>query len=231
MQKGLSIQPKSRKSIASSVFWMGVVGLLLVSLYMGYRFYMYGERPPVPLPIAAARTDVSEHIVTPLQREQHVVESTHPRYLSIPALSVKNARILAMGIKENGELDTPTNIFDTGWYRESATPGDSSSALLIDGHNGGPTKDGVFKQLPALSQGETISIERGDGELFTYVIKEVKEMSLEELNNGGMKELSYSIEPSVQGLNLISCTGTWIPAKNTYDKRVIVRAVLQENAN
>lgn len=231
MQKGLSIQSKNRHSIAASIFWVGVVGLLLVSLYVGYRFYMYGERPPVPLPIAAARTDVSEQAITSAQREKHVVESTHPRYLSIPALSIENARILAMGVKENGELDTPANIFDTGWYRESATPGDGLSALLIDGHNGGPTKDGVFKQLPALSHRDTISIERGDGEIFTYMVKEVKEVSLEELNNGGMKDLSYSIEPSVQGLNLISCTGTWIPAKKTYDKRIIVRAVLQENAN
>lgn len=228
MARGLHIKQKRDVPIGSIVFWTIFATLFAACAWYGYRFYMKGELPPVPIPVAQARQDVDEATVSQDEKDSHHVEPTQPRYLSVPSINITNSRVHAMGVKDNGELDTPHNIFDTGWYSESARPGDGSSALLMDGHNGGPTKDGVFKNLPSLKNGSDIIIERGDGQKFTYEVKEVKVVTLEDLNNGGMKEMSHSIDPSVQGLNVISCTGNWVPAMQTYDKRVVVRAALKE---
>lgn len=227
MSKGLYIKEKRDINIASIIFWLIFVGLFGVCVWYGYRFYTKGELPPVPLPASAtANREVDESIVTQEAKDEHKVASTYPRYLSIENLNVSNARVHAMGITGTGELDTPMNIFDIGWHQESALPGEGGGALLMGGHNGGPTKDGVFKKLPDLKTGSSIVIERGDGKKLTYRTQRVEVVSLESLNNGGMKELTKSIDPSAQGLNIISCTGNWIPAQKTYDQRVVVQAAL-----
>lgn len=43
-----------------------------------------------------------------------------PRYLSIPKLSINNARIKQIGLLKNtNQLDAPVSIFDAGWYTEA----------------------------------------------------------------------------------------------------------------
>ena len=211
--------------------WLAIlVGVLLLAggAWFGYRYYTTGEQPPLPVALAASNPEVDEKDITSEQIRSHKVELDKPRYISIPSLGIDNARILPIGIKANGELDTPRNIHDAGWYTKSATPGSGSSALLMDGHNGGPTKGGIFEKLPDLKEGDEITLERGDGEKFTYEVKENKTLSLDDLNNGGMKRMSESASDVAEGLNLISCTGNWVPAMGTYDKRVTIRAVAVE---
>ena len=229
MSKGLRIKEQGGVKFGAILFWFVFAGLAALITWYGYRFYTQGDVPALPfIEASVAQPDVDETDITPDQKDEHNVPSTYPRFLSIPDLSITNSRVFEMGVTENGEIDTPPNIFDTGWYGESALPGDGSGAMLMDGHNGGPTKDGVFKHLPGLEEGSDIMIERGDGERFTYRVESVEVMPVEELNNGGMSELANSIDPSTQGLNIISCTGNWVPAMQTYDKRVVVRAALVE---
>ena len=107
-----------------------------------------------------------------------------PRFLSIPSLKISNARIIQLGlIKNTNQLDSPISIHDAGWYVKSALPGSSKGALLMDGHNGGPTKGGIFENLGNLSKGSYIIVERGDGQKITYEVKDVREMSVDEIND------------------------------------------------
>lgn len=202
-----------------------MVALVATVGWYGYRYYTTGEQLPVPVSFTAVNPELDESTVTDAKKDAHTVAPQLPRYLSIPSLGIEKARVLGVGVKDNGELDTPRNIHDVGWYEKSATPGSGSSALLLDGHNGGPTKGGVFERLPELKKGDTITLERGDGQRFTYEVKENITMDVNELNSGGMKRMSESASDTAEGLNLISCTGNWVPAQQTYDKRVTVRAV------
>ncbi len=228
MSKGLHIKESKNINIANILFWLIFISLLLACGWYGYRFYTKGELPPVPIPVATAKQDVIESPISNKDKDEHKVPPLQPRFLSIDSLNVHNSRVHSVGVAKNGELATPANIFDTGWHKDSALPGEDLGALLMDGHNGGPTKDGVFKNLPSLKRGSTIVIERGDGKKVTYRTESVKVVTLEELNNGGMSELTKSIDIGVQGLNIISCTGNWVPAMQTYDERVVVRAVQVE---
>jgi LPXTG-site transpeptidase (sortase) family protein len=151
-----------------------------------------------------------------------------PRYLSILKIGVKNAKILEIGVKKNNQLDVPSNIFDVGWYRNSAKPG-SGGTLLIDGHNGGPTKDGVFKHLDSLAKSDLITVERGDGEIFTYEVYEFNIVPLSEAD-AYMSKMQTTPVPGKESLSLITCTGGWIAASRNYDHRVMLRATLVENS-
>lgn len=203
-----------------------VVVLLAGCGWFAYRYYTTGQQPPIPIALATPNANVDEKEVTPHEKQQHSVEPTQPRYISIPSLDITKARVLQVGVASTGELDTPPNIHDVGWYNKSATPGsDTTGALLLDGHNGGPTKGGVFERLADIGEGDLITVERGDGEVFTYEVVENETLTLEDLNSGGMKRMSESASDTEEGLNLISCTGNWIPAQNTFDQRVTIRAV------
>jgi hypothetical protein len=146
MATGLHIRYKKEHHIGQWLFWIVLLGLLVGCGYIAYRYYNTGEMV-VPLPVAGANSAVVEKPVTKAEVAEHKVEPDHPRYLSVNALGVQNARVLSMGVKPDNELDTPANIHDAGWYKKSALPGSGSGALLLDGHNGGPTMDGIFKKL------------------------------------------------------------------------------------
>ena len=157
---------------------------------------------------------------------EYRVAADRPRYLSIDKLDIHNARVLPMGVNDKGELSTPNNIFDVGWYYNSGKPG-KGGTLLIDGHNGGPHVQGVFKALPALSEGDIIVIERGDGAKFKYSVVENRAVALSEAND----YMATAIRTPTAGresLTLISCAGEWSDQQKTYMSRQFVRAILVE---
>lgn len=156
--------------------------------------------------------------------KEYKVAPDKPRYLSIEKLGVVNARVLSMTVNTDGELDTPRNIFDVGWYEGSDKPG-LGGTMVIDGHNGGPHVHGVFKDLPSLANGDIIKIERGDGVVFRYKVVENIAVSLEE-SNKYMSVAMKSPEPGKESVTLITCTGEWSQKQQTYLSRQFTRAVL-----
>ena len=166
--------------------------------------------------------------VEPTEEEvrEYVVAADRPRYLSVEKLGVEKARILPVGINPDGELGTPNNIFDVGWYESSGKPGQGKT-MLIDGHNGGPHMHGVFKELPSLVAGDRIVVERGDGMMFTYAVVENIEVPLGR-SDVYMATAVKSPESGKESVTLITCTGEWSQAQGTYLSRQFTRAVLLE---
>ncbi|MBR5621017.1 class F sortase [Candidatus Saccharibacteria bacterium] len=174
--------------------------------------------------------DVDESAVTEQMKQAWKVAADKPRFLSIPKLNIDRARVLEIGLNNTGRLLTPNNIFDVGWYRASSKPG-AGGTLLIDGHNGGPHIEGVFKHLPDLEIGDLITIERGDGKFFRYKVVENEEVPLSEAD-GKMSKMLTSPESGKESLSLITCSGVWSGVQQTYLSRQFVRAVIvEENTN
>ena len=176
---------------------------------------------------AITETDDDELIEekpTEAEVQEYTVAADRPRYLTVEKLGVKNARVLPMGVNTSGELNTPQNIFDVGWYENSGKPGQGGT-MVIDGHNGGPHVHGVFKDLPSLAKGDVIKVERGDGAVFKYSVVENKTMPLTEADRY-MTTAAVSPEYGKEAVTLISCTGEWSQAQGTYLSRQFTRAVL-----
>lgn len=176
----------------------------------------------------AVAMDMGDELVEVAPSDKEVAEykvaADRPRYLSIERLGIVNARVLPMGITQDGELSTPNNIFDVGWYYDSGKPG-KGGTLLIDGHNGGPHVQGVFKALPSLGVGDIIVIERGDGQIFRYSVVENIAVPLSEAND----YMATAVKSPMKGkesVTLISCAGEWSQAQKTYLSRQFTRAIL-----
>lgn len=149
--------------------------------------------------------------------DNYQVAADLPRILTIDKLDVR-ARILPMSVNADGAMQAPVNIFDSGWYGASAKPG-QAGATVIDAHASGATREGLFAYLDTLTVGDRLSIERGDGQKFTYEVTYTEVVPLETID---MQKLLNTHDGVSEGLNLITCTGKWLPDQKTYDHRVTV---------
>lgn len=232
----MSLKIENRKLLVKVLAWsLAAIAILAVVLRIEFfELEYYGskegsERAVVAEPVDVGAVEIEElieEIPTSTEVREYVVAADRPRYLSIEKLGVNNARVLPMDVKSNGELDTPRNIFDVGWYIKSGKPG-SGGTLVIDGHNGGPNISGVFKKLPNLVTGDIIKIERGDGVVYRYKVVENKSVLLSEAD-AYMSTAFKSPEAGKESVTLITCTGEWSQRLGTYLSRQFTRAVLVE---
>ena len=229
----MSLKLGNRRDIIRWVIWSVIAILFLVFLIRVVTFEnsYYNEKEGSERVVAEGRQEEEEELVetppTDTEVYEYNVAPDRPRYLTIERLGIRNARILSMGVNEKGELDTPRNIFDVGWYESSGKPGQGGT-MMIDGHNGGPHVHGVFKDLPSLVVGDIIKVERGDGVVFNYKVVENKAVPLAE-SNEYMPEAGKSPEKGKESVTLITCTGDWSDQQQTYLSRQFTRAVLIEN--
>lgn len=221
---GLAIHRKREFPFKVTIFLFFVCLTIATVGWYYYRWYTTGETPPV---VQAKGGDprIAEKPVTKQEIADHTVPATNPRYISIPSLDISNTRVFSVGVTRNGQLDVPKNIDDAAWYDKSATPGTGYGAVLLDGHNGGISRNGVFAKLSTLQQGDLIKIERGDGDIFTYEVAESQSMSLDEVNKTGMQMMMKSADEDKEGLNIITCDGKWVPRLQQFDRRIMLRAV------
>lgn len=228
---GMNLNSRSRREILRWAFWsiLIIIGMVFLMRVIAFEDAYYAEKEGSERAIVEdvnSGEDLIEVEPTETEVREYTVAPDRPRYLTVPKLGISRARVLAMGINEKGELDTPNNIFDVGWYESSGRPG-YGSTMMIDGHNGGPHVNGVFKQLPSLKNGDVIEIERGDGKLFKYEVVENNTISLDEADHYMLTAAKSPISGR-ESLTLISCTGEWSQQRGTYLSRQFTRAVLSE---
>jgi sortase (surface protein transpeptidase) len=128
-----------------------------------------------------------------------VVAPKMPRYLNIPRLGV-HARILSLGILNNGELATPGNIYDVGWYNESSSPG-QTGAMMVEGYAASGMAEGVFYDLGKLKAGDQVQVVRGDGSIFSYRVVRNQHMGSDA---NDMNAAMNPVTADRPGLNLIT---------------------------
>lgn len=200
--------------------------LLATTGWYGYKWYKTGDIP-FPLPIASADSGVDESTISDALIKKHTVPVSNPRYISIPSQYIDNTRIFSIDLDADKQLGTANNINDVSWYKKSSTPG-SGGVVLINGHSTGIRRDGTFAKLKALQVDASIIIERGDGKRFTYKVVENKSMTIEEVASTGMKTMGQPVVPGKESLNIITNDGKWVPRLGTFDRRVLLRAAIEE---
>lgn len=215
---------------------LAIIAACLIKVFIWEQIYYSEKEGSMRSPaIQVSSSDDEEFEVdeTPISEteiREYIVAADKPRYLSIPKINVTNARILEVGlVNDSNKLDSPTSIYDVGWYNKSAKPG-TGGTLLMDGHNGGPTTAGVFKKLDTLTAGDEIIIERGDGQIFTYQVVESQVMDLDDAADY-MATMETSPIAGKESLSLITCAGEWTNVEHTYLSRAMIRAVLISTQN
>lgn len=178
------------------------------------------SHPPIP-PSTTANLQMPKS-VKPSQNEidNYHVTPDLPRYIFIPSIGVAKTRVIKLGLEKNNQIASPDNIYDVGWYSGSAKPG-QAGAVFMYGHVSSWTANGTFYNLKKLKQGDEIIILRGDGKTLTYQVRQLK---IYPANSVDMQAALSPIDSSVQGLNLMTCTGKVIPGTSEFNQRLLVFA-------
>lgn len=151
--------------------------------------------------------------------KSYKVAADLPRAIYIDKIDVK-ARVLPMGVNTDGTMQSPINIFDAGWYSSSSKPGEVG-AMVVDAHASGRLREGLFAYIDKMAVGDVITIEKGDGKKLNYRVTHTEEVPLDQVD---MKKLLLPYGSATNGLNLITCSGSYVKASATYDHRTIVYA-------
>jgi LPXTG-site transpeptidase (sortase) family protein len=228
----LKVKRSIKKYIPKIIFGIiGVIFLGLVTYLAIWEKNYYAEKegsermaPGVVGDIVVEEEEVSNEPIPEKTVKEYRVAADKPRYITIEKLGINNARIIEIGVKKNGQMATPNNIYDAGWYNKSAKPGTGKTAIL-DGHNGGPGVNGIFKNLKNLQAGDIIIIEMGDGRILNYRVYDNVSVKLEDANKK-MAEIQNSPVEGVESISIISCVGEWSQKQRTYLSRQFLRATL-----
>ena len=103
--------------------------------------------------------------------KNHQSEAKNPRYLKIERLNI-DATVSKGSVSNDGQLLYPSNIHQLAWYSGSSAPG-YDGVILISGISKYASVNGILDNLDSLEEGDKITIETGDGNNYTYVVKTV----------------------------------------------------------
>ncbi len=222
----LPARQKLLVGLAAIVFLIGS-GVTLSGLRTNHLGQIGAAKASVAAAVPATTTNSTDGApstapVTTDTLRSYQVAPEAPRYIRIAKYGVI-ARVLQVGVTKDGALATPSNVFDSAWYRDSALPG-NPGATLIDGHVSSWETNGVFYDIKNLVAGDSIEIEKGDGAKLEYSVVKVTRFPKDAVD---MKSLMIPITAGTSGLNLITCGGKYDKESNQFSERIAVYATLK----
>jgi LPXTG-site transpeptidase (sortase) family protein len=145
----------------------------------------------------------------------HAAQSfAQPTSLSIPSIHL-TAPIVPVGVNAVGQMDVPSGKGPAvGWYDRGPLPGTLGNAVL-DAH-----VFAAFSHLTNVKVGDSIYVREGAHSL-RYVVESANTFPLTSLTSSQVFDARGG-----STITLITCAGTYIPAENTYDHRLLVVARL-----
>ncbi len=172
---------------------------------------------PIAPPVSSAETTTP--IATASTTVAHSIDGS-PVRLIISKLGV-DAGFQYDGLKSDGTIDIPTNIYDAGWYTGSAKPGEQGVAV-ITGHvaqirRSVVTKQGIFYNLTQLVPGDTLTVINDRGQTTTFVVRESRLYDPAADATG-----VFTANDNGAHLNIITCEGTWNQSQFSYSQRLVV---------
>src|SRR4051812_43700300 len=120
------------KLINSVLLVFGVLTITFVTASAGQYVYAKTKATktvvttlPAPAPILSVK-ESPKIIQTPIAKPQAIQVNQIPTKLIIPSVGV-TSKILSVGTTKGGNMDTPHNFEDVGWYKNGPKPGETGS--------------------------------------------------------------------------------------------------------
>jgi hypothetical protein len=114
-----------------------------------------------------------------------------------------------------------TDYNKLGWYNKSSKSG-QKGAMVFTGYVSSPNNIGALREITAMKTGDYIQVETGDGRFLVFIVKEIRKIQPNELNYA---DISKSIDPNKEGLNIISYTDSVDSNPELTNNRYIVYSV------
>jgi LPXTG-site transpeptidase (sortase) family protein len=141
-----------------------------------------------------------------------------PRRLLIPSIGV-DAHIESVGRDEDGSgaMGVPSNFTNVGWFNEGPLPGLQGSAVIAGHLSGKKVPKAVFYQMHTLKVDDVVEVLDSDENLIRFKVTGVRTYA----HNDSAADV-FTQEAAGSYLNLITCSGRWLPDIKLFEKRTVV---------
>jgi sortase (surface protein transpeptidase) len=175
--------------------------------------------PPAASAPTSPATPIPIPIPIPPTKQNLELSASEPVRVQIPALGV-TSKVMDLGLKRDGSMQTPPGAYPVGWYNRSPTPGQLGPAVLA-GHVDWAGEHGAFYGLRELLPGDRVVVDRADGTSATFQVDRIEERAKDDFPTG---EVYGDIDHA--GLRLVTCGGSFDKDTGDYRDNVIVFARL-----
>jgi sortase (surface protein transpeptidase) len=177
---------------------------------------------PLPHPPKSVIVGSTPSAVKPTRSavDAYTVAADVPKYIEISRIGVPKSRVIGLGTDSKGQIATPGNLFDVGWYKDSTKPG-VAGAMFMYGHVSGWQANGVFYNLYQLQPGDIITVTRGDNAIYRYKVVKTKRYPRDAVD---MTTALAPVTPGQEGLNLMTCAGHFDQTTGEFSDRLVAFA-------
>ena len=194
------------------------VGLLAVALSLALSSFSIGEPASVPSPgtqvIGGKVVSVDAPPAPKAEIVHQVAGAIFPSRLRIPSIGV-DAAISAVGLRPDGSMDAPDNLWTSSWLATGPRPGQAGNAVIA-GHRGVGTP-ALFSHFEKVQPGDRIYVSDGAGGELIYVVTRVASLDL-----STSTQVAVFAPTATQHLVLVTCFGKYVESARTYDHRLVV---------
>ena len=166
--------------------------------------------------IAPQKVSVFEQNLTPLY--------DYPKKVIVSSQDII-APVTTVGVDDSGKLENPSSWTEAGWFYNSARPGETGNMIInahYDTNFGAPA---VFWNLKNISVGDKVDVVDSLGKVYTYKVTETFYVDIQDPDR---LKIFKDNEADAE-LTLITCGGVWLPGRSTYNKRLVVKALIDSD--
>ncbi|HUY72972.1 MAG TPA: sortase [Candidatus Dormibacteraeota bacterium] len=137
-----------------------------------------------------------------------------PARLRVPSIGV-DARVDGVGLRTDGSMDVPGNLWTSSWLSEGPRPGQPGNAVIA-GHRGIGTP-GLFGHLESLRADDRIYISDATGGELVFEVTRIASLSLTRAT-----QVEVFGPTPLRQLVLVTCYGKYLASTGSYDHRLVV---------
>jgi hypothetical protein len=184
-------------------------------------------QPPPPSPVTASRPVLAPRAgVQPTPTATRALPAaralprSEPTTLTIGRIGVRTA-LIGLGLRRDGTPDVPPlgARSPAGWIEALATPGEIGPAVILGHVDSAQEGPAVFYRLGELRPGDLVTVDRADRRRVRFVVT-----SVEQVAKSAFPAATIYGPVDYPALRLITCGGSFDPARGHYRDNVIVFA-------
>ncbi|MBW6442091.1 class F sortase [Patescibacteria group bacterium] len=163
-----------------------------------------------------------------LSTDSSVFEEAHnpiysfPKKLMIDSLGI-DVEIVSVSVDEKGQLESPKNWNEAGWYQKSAKPSEPGNLLINAHYDDRSGRPAAFWKLKNINVGDKVSVLDSYDRVYDYSVTSVFYVDINDPDRLSI----FDTGPEDKSLmTLITCGGVWSYSDGTYNKRLVVSAEL-----
>ncbi len=206
------------------VAWNGlsvVMGLVFICILV-YAIYTEPQRTlEFESQIAVMPTSTSSLSVTPTDTPTPT-PTVIPVSIVIEKLGIDTI-VEPVGVTKDGNMDTPVNAKNVGWYQYGTVPGAPGNAVLTGHYDTVTGKPAIFYHLQNLAIGDRVNIRMNDGRILPFMVTGTDVIAYDVFPTGYVFAQKSGIN-----VNLITCGGIWDTKEKIYKDRVVIYTTYDE---